>query len=249
MSKENQATDNSSESENGNDNRSALGDMKGVCIAAIWVFIALLLTSIFWPNLTDRTKFFTGNFFNLVIAFAVIAQVIVTRKQWIAMQDSLKESRRATRYSQSAYVTVGGIAMTKFAVGELMEVTIVFSNSGNTPAYDIDTYSRAGPRKEPFQFTIQEMRESGAEHGVASKGILAPNGDSTRQVFSSRFPLTEEGIEVLKDRPYHAWGVVFYRDIFKRQRWTQFCYVWRPLVKDFEICGDCNKTDDQENAE
>lgn len=249
MNEENQAKKDSEEPESGNSNRSPLGDMQGVCVAAIWVFIALLLVSIFWPSLTERTKFFTGNFFNLVIAFAVIAQVLVTRKQWIAMQDSLAESRRATLYAQSAYITVAGITMTKFNVGELIEVTIVFTNSGNTPAYNINTYTKAGTRKEPFQFTIQEVVNVNSREtsGIASSGILAPNGDSTKQVIQSRIPLTQASFHLLKVQPYHAWGVVSYQDIFKRERWTQFCYVWRPEVRDFEICGDCNKTDDQEN--
>lgn len=53
-----------------------------------WVFtgggiavIGLLLASIWWPNLTERTKFFTANLLNLVIALAVIAQALIYRRQ------------------------------------------------------------------------------------------------------------------------------------------------------------------------
>jgi hypothetical protein len=72
-----------------------------------WVFlsggiaaIGLLVTSIYWPNLTERTKFFTGNLLNLVIALAVIAQVLIYRKQrdimrqqWQSMQGQLSAMR------------------------------------------------------------------------------------------------------------------------------------------------------------
>jgi hypothetical protein len=62
-----------------------------------WVFIGggiaitgLLIASIWWPNLTERTKFFTGNLLNLVIALAVIAQVLIYRKQWRVMQNQTR---------------------------------------------------------------------------------------------------------------------------------------------------------------
>ena len=62
-----------------------------------WVFIfggiaiaGLLAASIWWPNLTERTKFFTGNLLNLIIALAVIAQGLIYRRQWDAMQEALR---------------------------------------------------------------------------------------------------------------------------------------------------------------
>ncbi|HEV7796934.1 MAG TPA: hypothetical protein VGO73_02165, partial [Pyrinomonadaceae bacterium] len=121
-----------------------------------------------------------------------------------------------------------------------------YVNSGTTPAYNVNTYSQGGPRAEPFTFSITEIVNDDFQHGVYSKGILGPYGDTSKQVIESRFPLAEQGIEMLRTKPYHAWGVVFYQDIFKRDRWTQFCYVWRPETEVFEICSDCNRTDDQE---
>lgn len=50
----------------------------------IWGGIAvagLLAASIWWPNLTERTKFFTANLLNLVIALAVVAQALIYRRQ------------------------------------------------------------------------------------------------------------------------------------------------------------------------
>lgn len=62
-----------------------------------WVFTGggvavagLLLASVLWPNLTERTKFFTGNLLNLVIALAVIAQALIYRRQRDIMRDQWK---------------------------------------------------------------------------------------------------------------------------------------------------------------
>jgi hypothetical protein len=88
MVEENETNHDSEDANNGHQN--------GEPSYLLWVFIAggiavvgLLAASIWWPNLTERTKFFTGNLLNLVIALAVIAQVLIYRKQWGAMKDAI----------------------------------------------------------------------------------------------------------------------------------------------------------------
>ena len=82
-----------------------------------WVFIfggigiaGLLAASVWWPNLTERTKFFTGNLLNLIIALAVIAQVLIYRKQrdvmerqWRAMEGQLEVMRNTLSHSRRTY--------------------------------------------------------------------------------------------------------------------------------------------------
>jgi hypothetical protein len=176
-------------------------------------------------------------------------QLDAMERQEGVMRDSLAETRKSMRYAQSAYITVKAIDATKFSVGEKIEVTVIYSNSGNTPAYNVDTYSRGESREEPFSFIRDEIA-TGFQHGVHSKGILAPRDDMA-QVFGTDIPLTIGALAGLRTKPYHAWGVIFYQDIFKRDRWTQFCYVYREKREwtgekgHFEICADCNKTDDQ----
>lgn len=89
MTKENHGDRNAQQGQNGHDNSRPFGHLHGVVIAGTSAFIALLLVSLFWPNLTERTKFFTSNFWNLVIAFTVIAQVKINRQQWQSMVDGL----------------------------------------------------------------------------------------------------------------------------------------------------------------
>ena len=77
-----------SEQNNADDHRqNANGSQDDVAHSYLWLVIlsgavavlGLLLASIYWPNLSERTKFFTGNLLNLVIALAVIAQVLIYR--------------------------------------------------------------------------------------------------------------------------------------------------------------------------
>jgi hypothetical protein len=89
MREENHANRNTHNGKNGHNHSRTSGNLHGIVIAATWAFIALLLVSLFWPNLMERTKFFTSNFWNLVIAFTVIAQVKINRQQWQSMVDGL----------------------------------------------------------------------------------------------------------------------------------------------------------------
>ncbi|MGB7925416.1 MAG: hypothetical protein WCF57_19415 [Pyrinomonadaceae bacterium] len=99
MIEEDNATKDTQNADNSQDDSRPLGYLQGVFVAGAWAFIGLLLVALFWPNLSERTKFFTENLFNLIIAFAVIAQVVIYRKQWHvmlqqwqAMRDGLKHS-------------------------------------------------------------------------------------------------------------------------------------------------------------
>src|SRR5688572_24219447 len=89
------------ENRNNGDDR-PFGYLYGVVIAGVWAFIVVLFVSLFWPNLTERTKFFTGNFFNILIAFTVIAQVVINRKQWEAMQDQIEAVKRQEKITRGA---------------------------------------------------------------------------------------------------------------------------------------------------
>lgn len=122
--------------ESSDNSRGSLGYLQGVAVAAIWVFILLLLGAIFWPNLTERTKFFTGHFFNLLIAFAVIAQVLIYRKQWRVMERQSKTMDRSLIVSSRAYVGVRSIKMDREAKTVLVEI----ENVGNIPAEQITLF-------------------------------------------------------------------------------------------------------------
>src|SRR5690348_7840945 len=86
--------------QNVNDAKNGQGDspkgyLRAVFVGGAWAFIALLLTAVFWPNLTERMKFFTSTLWVLVTAFAVIAQAVIYRKQWAIMESSLSRSDTA----------------------------------------------------------------------------------------------------------------------------------------------------------
>src|SRR6185503_15559245 len=102
MGEHDQANNDAAKTGSGDDYRGPLGDLYWVVSSASIAFVLLLLAALFWPNLTERTKFFTANLFNLMVAFAVIAQVIIYRNQWIIMKRQLQFTTR----SESPYLSV-----------------------------------------------------------------------------------------------------------------------------------------------
>ena len=133
----------SDDTDDGYDGRGSLGYLQGICIAAIWVFLALLLVAVFWPNLSERTKFFVGNFFNLLIAFAVIAQVLIYRKQWQVMErqweavrEQTKNAREAFYIGERAYIHVQDMLMSSITANPI-SIKANLLNAGRTPAWNV----------------------------------------------------------------------------------------------------------------
>lgn len=112
MTEKNNPNHESGKTNNGhrNGNPSYLGL---VFISGSIAVAGLLVTSIWWPNLTERTKFFTGNLLNLVIALAVVAQVLIYRKQrdimkqqWQAMNDGLERTDQVIENMQGQLTVI-----------------------------------------------------------------------------------------------------------------------------------------------
>lgn len=146
----------------GQDNRRPFGYLQGVLIFGAWAFIGLLLVAVFWPNLSERTKFFTGNLWNLVIAFAVVAQVLVYRKQAIVMEDQLKAlQRQATLFSKQieglgiserGYIGLYSGRLVEFEAAKDIVVQFVFINGGKTPAWNFEVQAIAGFEPKDFRW-------------------------------------------------------------------------------------------------
>lgn len=182
------------------DGRGSLGYLQGICIAAIWVFLGLLLVAVFWPNLTERTKFFTGNFFNLLIAFAVIAQVLIYRKQWHVMERQSKTMDRSLIISRRAYVGIRSIRMDRRAKTVLVEI----ENIGDVPAEQITLFLQL------FSTWPVEIGEGGDIHQqVRKKSVLEEYGRA--KLFRGNLPIlltfylhsqwTEEEIRRIEEGP------------------------------------------------
>src|ERR1041385_7447893 len=126
-----QTRNNTAHSNGGQNDRRPYGDLYWVYIIGTWSLIGLLLVAIFWPNMTERLKFFVATLWILVTAFAVIAQVVIYRKQWAIMERQIKLLAR----SESAYLSVGDLEIPPLRNKQLVVNGKIF-NRGKTPAFE-----------------------------------------------------------------------------------------------------------------
>lgn len=99
----------------------------------LWVLIGggialfgLLLLSIYLPNLTERVKFFTGNFLNLVVSLAVIAQVLIYRNQWHIERARIDQRLR-----------IADVRVEDFETGKRPIFIVTIANDGLIDATDV----------------------------------------------------------------------------------------------------------------
>lgn len=252
MSEQNEPDQDKENSDSGKDNGS-LGYLRGVCIAAAWAFIGLLLTAIFWPNLTERTKFFTGNLFNLVIAFAVIAQVIVYLKQTRIMTRQLKATELAAETTKQAlyiaerpYLDVAAFKVLPipFEVGVPITYTAKIQNTGRTPAYGV---------WGGIYLTIREseiLDETGLDYpefsGPISKSPISSGRHNTRHRTTPDLRLTKFDVERLNDGRLflYVYGVEFYKDSFTpNTHRLAYCQQYNRLTNRMEVSAFHNDSD------
>jgi hypothetical protein len=151
-----------------------------------WVFIGggiaiagLLVAAIWWPNLTERTKFFTENLLNLVIALAVIAQGLIYRKQWDVMDRQLK----TLTIGEQAYMVLSEIKFTSLEPDIKPAVSATVLNGGRTPAVNVNFAVNMFLAPSRFFAPPIERREF-----IATKGIFIPAG--TEKTLEMSFDIT-----------------------------------------------------------
>jgi len=240
----NQTPNNTDQANDGQNNARPYGEMYWVYIIGTWSFVGLLLIAIFWPNMTERLKFFIGTLWVLVTAFAVIAQAVIYRKQWAIMENSLSRSDTAIEltkqsissneknsiYAQRAYVTAkirSVTSVTKRLDTFLMRLRI--ENSGNTPANELVVIYGCGLGENPPWEKTPDGLLIGNNPGpyVTRLGVVAPK-DSYQVIETPRIGFDSiEDFRAFEDGKlaFYCWGKVVYEDIFNEKRQTEFCFV------------------------
>ena len=190
----------------------------------------------------DRSKFIAETVLSLLVLTAVALQVYIYQRQWGAMQAGLGLNRESMRYSQSAYITVKDVMTIIEETGKPLEFIVRFVNSGTTPAYHCRVYTHVNNKPRPFRFTHEEAKN--LEGRLISKSILGANGEIFHQRLSTApVVLTKDLLQTEKTMPIHFWGIVTYTDVFKRNRWTTFCYIRVPFTPQAEADTEGNEAD------
>jgi len=196
-----------------------------------------------------RMQFWVSFMFSFAALVVVAIQATIywqqtrfMKQQAKTVNKQLKLSRQAMRYSEAAYITVYRAEITKrLVIGQVTAAGIEFINSGNTPAYDVRCFLHFGIRPEGFMFSREAVI---AIPGTVSTAVIGGHGATLKQTVHSNSVVTQEVLdEIGKDNQYiHVWGVVLYKDVFKRNRWTRFSLMLSDYLTStlFDAAPTCN---------
>jgi hypothetical protein len=155
------------------------------------------------------------------------------RKSADAAESAIKSAENAARRQLCAYIVFSEgrlSAATKECVPILPPETIraglpvcghlMFKNAGQTPAYDL--YIDHGLTFTEWPIKEEMLRP--VHSGPVSRGFVGPGDERVSMSFSR--PLTTDDITAFQTgkKAIFVHGEVRYRDAFKKQRWTRFCY-------------------------
>jgi hypothetical protein len=154
-------------------------------------------------------------------------------------EDSLEIMKHQMNIENRPWITVDGVNRGEFQVGEKTKIEVIFINSGNTPAINMRGVSHGG------FLNIENFAPVCVNSDVVMNiTVLGPN-DKNAFIDYTKKQLSKNDIDSLNNNSlrYYVWGYIYYDDIFSRKHLTEYCFVSRPDIKDFNSCDCCNSID------
>jgi hypothetical protein len=189
----------------------------------------------------DQTRNLVGQ--NERIVGAMQGQLAAMQSQEKATRESLDETLKAVRYSEAAYIAITDASLIQFGGNKVTVCRMFYSNTGNTPAYNVRVYGHMSLWDRPL---IPKDHEKLKDIGPAesSQHIIAPNGVRDH-VISTMTPLSASNLQFIQNgsHRFYIWGIITYEDIFRRERWTTFCHMQVGGGSVLAGCGSNNKAD------
>lgn len=185
----------------------------------IYLAVLTIVAYLYVNEHSERIRFFTVNTLSWLVLVAVILQVVIYRKQWHAMQDTLSEMRISRELENRAWVGVKNLNFRESPFGG-HDILASFVNSGNTPAI-VRVAFVGEPREDspPDNIKLQQAPHEG------SRIALFPHVEVTNRIYT--LPPGHAPVTLQPTNPDHAWylyGVLEYDDAFGRHHTTKFCY-------------------------
>jgi hypothetical protein len=145
-----------------------------------------------------------------------------------------------------------GTTNVDFSDNEPLRVTVVFLNSGKTPARNVQTSAMyktsnvplSGPSARDVRKLIFQPAQSIAPQGRYNQNLgrsVAPEASSASQEQGARELASEHKLIKSKQLLLYYYGIIKYDDIFGHPHQTQWCiYLANPETKDIGMCDAFN---------
>lgn len=150
-------------------------------------------------------------------------------------------ARQSLELQGRPWVGFGRFIFPKVETGSVLPFTVSIQNFGSSPAVHVHFSVHMRLICGPFP-----AKPVYGDTGEASYTTLMPregiNGIEGRQPQ----PVTKEAIDLLTAGKcsLYVFGIVQYRDIFRREHYRHHCSVWLPKTNEFQICSVYNDGDE-----
>jgi hypothetical protein len=179
-------------------------------------------------------------FFNAILVFIVGWQAWIYHRQWKIMREQLEHSKEIHQLSERAWIVLKSAALKHpIKVGEAPEISIIFTNTGRTPASNANfkTWVHIADSHTPADKLHRPDLPGRPSQGVIPPGMLFS------QNIAPRITLTDQTMQRLtrEEQQFYLYGLVEYHDIFDHSWMTAFCLTLNIGTGTlFDICPDGN---------
>lgn len=221
---------------------------------------AVLVAGLWWLSrvfivVTDKYTFWAQGGANILIFLAILAQVLIYRRQWDVMERQWNQTQRGIESAEKSSIDANRayvIAKIKDTgpYDDGFQFRLTIENGGNTPANNVcvnywcdfgEPPWRMQPVEEsppnvPIEQVIFETTKAGTTERL---GVIGPRGS---QVFTTMPPILVDmspGSEACErwdsgQARFYCWGTIVYEDMFKKARQSHFCFcLWRKTAEGY----------------
>ena len=170
-------------------------------------------------------------------------QLTIAQQQANAATSNATTASNALRMSERAWIGIANAVVVKeeTTFPSVISYDIDVTNTGHSPALDVsglgyDVVEKGRHFRLPDQSRLRNPARSSA---TMFPGVTIPS--------PGRHRLTPEEIgAVTADSFFYIYGTFFYKDIFREEHWTHYCYRLDPKMGwgPFHMCDTYNDTDD-----
>jgi len=144
---------------------------------------------------------------------------------------NIQLAQQAMHLEQRAWLFVTETRASELQVGQPLSITVVFKNTGRTPAKNvqISTHLEPLPKGQAPEPKLEKMQ---------NRGAIPPNGTAFVTISTGRKHaegVTEQGLKAITSGELVIWvyGTITYEDIFETRQATMFCYMLHPDGRTF----------------
>jgi hypothetical protein len=203
------------------------------------LFGALLIVSVFAPNMSERIKFFTVNALSLLVLLAIAIQAFIYHQQREIMERQLKATEKAAEASyvaQRAYIGITdlrlkstGIITAPLVEGETPTLFVRWHNGGTTPARNFRAvpYLVLGEKPERRGYFLgDDMSDMEASFIPGGKEVTNPypQGETGFK------PVTKDMLDDINSGKKRLYAMILasYVDFTGKDRWLESAAIYKP---------------------